>query len=98
MKSRITIEIDYENGNQPVIQILRKKSDDVRDGLIQSFIQALGDSSNFCIIECVQSHYPNHVFDDDAFQRYHIRPVHYSQLEELKGSIDNLLNPQKPTN
>jgi len=45
MKSRITIEVDFDNGNQPVIQILSRVSDDVRDNLIKSFYQKLGGSS-----------------------------------------------------
>lgn len=50
MKSKITIEVDYENGNQPVIQIISKHSDDLRDNLIKAFYQALGGSS-WCKIE-----------------------------------------------
>lgn len=45
MKSRITVEIDYDNNNQPIIQILSRNSDDVRDGLIKSFYQSLQGSS-----------------------------------------------------
>lgn len=42
MKSRITIEVDFEHGNQPVIQIIGKNSitePDVRDSLVQTFLQ-----------------------------------------------------------
>jgi len=39
MKSKISIEIDFENGNQPVIQILQENSDDVRDKLVTTFTQ-----------------------------------------------------------
>lgn len=45
MKSRITIEVDFDNGNQPVIQILSRSSDDIRDNLIQAFYQKLQGSS-----------------------------------------------------
>lgn len=46
MKSRITIEVDFENGNQPVIQILQhRNSDDVRDKLLSHFLQQFGGSS-----------------------------------------------------
>ncbi len=46
MTSKITIEVDFDNGNQPVIQILQyPDSDDVRDKLIRHFVQQLGGSS-----------------------------------------------------
>ena len=53
MKSRISIEVDFENGNEPVIQILKSPSgipddlldNDVRDKLISNFTQQLGGSS-----------------------------------------------------
>lgn len=50
MKSRITIEVDFENGNMPVIQILARKSDDVRDNLVSAFLQSLQHSSRWCKI------------------------------------------------
>ena len=52
MKSRITIEVDFNNGNIPVIQILKSSSDDVRDKLIQSFTECLNGSS-WCQIRWV---------------------------------------------
>jgi len=47
MKSRITIEVDFENRNLPVIQILSRESDDVRDNLIKSFLQSLQHTSRW---------------------------------------------------
>jgi len=47
MKSKITIEVDFENGNRPVIQVLSRQSDDVRDNLISSFLQSLGHTSRW---------------------------------------------------
>lgn len=42
MKSRITIEVDFDNGNQPVIQILHyPDSMDVRDKLIKNFTEIM---------------------------------------------------------
>lgn len=40
MESKIRIEVDFDNGNRPVIEILPKNSDDVRDKLIKSFLQS----------------------------------------------------------
>lgn len=45
MESKITIEIDFSNGNLPVIQVLHKTSDDVRDGIVGNFIQHLDHTS-----------------------------------------------------
>lgn len=92
MKSRITIEIDYSNGNEPVIQILRRKSDDVRDGMIQSFIQALGHASVWCRIECVGTHMPNHHFDEIAEQRWYLRPIKPENLEGEAAEMMGLVN------
>lgn len=52
MKSRITIEVDFNNGNTPVIQIIQSNSDDVRDKLIKSFTECLNGSS-WCQIRWV---------------------------------------------
>lgn len=41
MKSRITIEVDFENGNRPIIKIVSSGSDDVRDQLIDKFLSEL---------------------------------------------------------
>lgn len=43
MQSRISIEVDFENGNTPVIQIVGRNSitnPDVRDSLVQTFLQS----------------------------------------------------------
>lgn len=45
MESKISIEIAYDLGNLPVIQVLHKTSDDVRDGLVGNFIQHLDHTS-----------------------------------------------------
>jgi hypothetical protein len=86
MKSRITIEVDFENGNQPTIQIVSKSSDDVRDRLIQSFYQKLGGCSSWCKIQFIQD-----VMDEDperAFKRIYITPI---TEQELKKEADVML-------
>lgn len=50
MKSRITIEVNFDESNTPVIQVLSQSSDDVRDKLIQSFLQSLQHTSRWCKI------------------------------------------------
>lgn len=86
MKSKITIEVDFNNGNKPVIQIVAKNSDDIRDNLIRAFYQSLGGSS-WCKIQFVQ-----HVMDEtmatgtgggfiEGYKRIFITPI--SEGEEL---------------
>lgn len=82
MKSRITIEVDFNNGNIPVIQIIQAASDDVRDKLIQSFTQCLGGSS-WCQIKWVGGGNP--LVEKDGhfdFSRIFITPIGHSQLKE----------------
>lgn len=45
MDSKITIEVDFDNGNLPVLQVLHKSSDDVRDKIVGNFIQHLDHTS-----------------------------------------------------
>jgi len=81
MKSRITIEVDFEKGNRPFLQVLRRQSSDVRDSLISQFIQDLGHDSTWCSIQ-----YDNE-FEDEIgkVQRWKIKPITRNQLtDELK--------------
>lgn len=96
MKSRLSIEIDFQNNNEPVIQIMARKSDDVRDNLIESFLQAFGGESNWCAITWEQQ-----VFDgDDKFRRVWIRPVKSENLkkvaDEISGRVSDA-NAKKPS-
>ena len=90
MKSRISVEVNFNNGNEPVIQILRKDSDDVRDSLIAAFIQKLGGDSCFLRIECAHDHRPNHVWDDESFQRWLITPIPLSDFEKAIEGMQEL--------
>lgn len=53
MLSRLTIEVDFSNGNIPCIQILQENSDDVRDKLVSQFLQSLMHTSRWCRIEYI---------------------------------------------
>lgn len=79
MKSRITIEVDFENGNKPIIQILKANSSDVRDRLISAFTEQLGGSS-WCQIKWAL----NKKDDDGAY--IHIAPITPSELK-TQGKI-----------
>ncbi len=53
MKSRIAIEVDFENSNLPIIQIVSQESEDVRDKLVKSFLQSLQHCSRWTTITFV---------------------------------------------
>lgn len=81
MKSRISIEVDFDNNNSPVIQILSQDSDDVRDRLIKSFLQS---TSRWCIINYIGE---ANTFEDLSINKtkWQIIPVTPKQLEcEIK--------------
>lgn len=75
MKSRISIEVDFDNSNQPIIQILQSSdSDDVRDKLLSHFCQQFGGSS-WCQIKW-QLNSP------DGFNRIFISPIKPNQFKD----------------
>lgn len=80
MQSRVTIEIDFENNNRPVIQILFRKSDDVRDNLLQSFLQTFGGQSSWAYVKWVQHILPIENAND-GFQRVFITPITADDFE-----------------
>jgi len=73
MKSRITIEVDFDNGNMPVIQILQyPDSNDVRDNLLKHFCQQFGGSS-WCKIQWKEGQAP--------YNRIVISPIKPEEFE-----------------
>lgn len=46
MESRIRVAVDFENGNQPVLHIAKKGSEDVRDDLLGAFIESFQSWNN----------------------------------------------------
>lgn len=86
MKSRITIEVDFENGNTPIIQILRvfpdkfgDEPEDVRDNLIHAFCQSFGHTSSWAKVEFTQNFAPKGVTE---FQRIHITPIGPKEMKK----------------
>src|SRR5438034_4776800 len=84
MKSRITIEVDFEHGNTPIIQILKFNNDgevqeDVRDKLISYFLETLGYTSSWAKVAWVQ----NYCIDGrTVHQRINITPITPDKLQE----------------
>jgi hypothetical protein len=87
MKSRITIEVNFDEGNLPVIQVLSQSSDDVRDKLIQSFLQSLQHTSRWCKIIYMgnRSVFETREADTNPIHSWHIIPLTPKELtEEIK--------------
>lgn len=91
MESKITIELDFDKNNLPIIQVIRKTSDDVRDGIVGNFIQHLdhGSISRWLKIEYKYKR-------SDGADVWHILPISSSlkELEEesklMKAVVDSL--------
>jgi hypothetical protein len=81
MQSKITIEIDFENGNEPVIQIISRNTDDIRDKLIRAFFERLSGYSSWCKIYC-HSTVGHDEPEDRRFQRWKISPIQPSKFKE----------------
>ncbi len=90
MKSRITIEVDFNNHNKPIIQVMSRYSDDIRDNLIQAFYQSLQGSS-WCKIRFEQ-HYDNPLNPDENFKRILITPI---PEDELQGEAHIMLEQDR---
>lgn len=87
MKSRITIEVNFDEGNLPVIQILSQHSDDVRDKLISSFLQSLAHTSRWCKIVYMGNYsvYGTKEAELNPVHRWHIVPIRPDEIrEEIK--------------
>ena len=78
MKSRITIEVDFENGNQPVIIANLQSSDDVRDKLLKSFIEKFAHQRSWC-----QVNYMGEALGGNAYKIIPIEPKNHSEQGNL---------------
>lgn len=79
MQSKITIEVDFDNNNEPIIQIISRHSDDIRDKLIKYFIEKLGYVGNWGRIEWAGG---TDGLDHAGFSRWIIRPITPKELRE----------------
>jgi hypothetical protein len=84
MKSRITIDVDFENGNTPVLLMTARHSEDVRDSLVRSFYQAFGGESCWAKIEFDYPHGKKHN-DPDFLCDVKITPI---RPAGLKGELE----------
>lgn len=93
MQSRITIEVDFDNGNQPVIQVLSAPSDDVRDNLVSSFLQSLQHSSRWAKFE-YQGTYEK-AAGDGVKNKWFIRPITPQEIESEISLMQAIFNKDK---
>ena len=96
MKSRISIEVDFERKNLPIIQILKQDSEDVRDKLVSNFLQSLQHASRWCKIDYIGEG------NEPTQARWHISPLTLEDLlEEVKlmqATIDHHMAVADPHN
>lgn len=79
MRSRITIELDFDNNNEPYIQIHQLNSDDMRDKVLKSFLEKLGGESQWLKIRCEPQH-PS-VLSSEIGPKWKITAIRPSELE-----------------
>ena len=91
MKSTIRVDFAGQDGTdvfQPVIRVNLQDSEDVRDGLLKAFFQALGGDSNWLV---VNSHIDT-IDGKEQPERLTIYPIKPSELEETIKIIQRRLN------
>ncbi len=90
MKSRITIEVDFDNGNQPVIVLNHQKSDDVRDKLVNSFIEKFEHQRAWC-----QLHYMGERNNGIQYNIIPIEPKNFVEQGRLMTALGEDCFPVK---
>lgn len=84
MLSRITIDMDFDNNNLPVIKIIQEDSEDVRDKLLSSFLQSLAHSSRWIKIE-YQGEFPQDQHLKPYKKVWQLTPIKPNEItEEIK--------------
>jgi hypothetical protein len=86
MLSKITIEVDFANNNMPIIRLLVRNSDDIRDKLLKQFIYKLPSQSAWCKIQFING-MPETSVNYDA-QQYSITPL---TVDDLKPESELML-------
>ena len=85
MKSRITIDVDYDN--QPCILIDYQESDDVRDKLVKRFLEGFGGESVFAHFQ--------YTAQGSTFQANRFSRVRAMGLQEALGIADSFKDEVK---
>lgn len=89
MKSRITVEIDYNNNGQPYFRVMEDTtSDDLRDKAITEFRRAFKLQSQWCVVDFGQ-------VQMDGTIQWNIRPIPPNQLKDEVLAMQKLVNQQQ---
>lgn len=76
MKSKLTIEVDFEDGNSPVIRIFKPENEDihedVRDKLVSAFLEMFGHTSSWAKVKWLDNGIDS---NQKIFQRIQITPI-----------------------
>lgn len=79
MKSKIIIDIDYDN--QPIIRINYEESEDVRDGLVKRFLETFGHESSYASFRFVYN-------GDNSLNAYaRLRPIKPEDMGDVAKTI-----------
>jgi hypothetical protein len=92
MESRISIAIDFDNSNRPVIKIIQKKSEDVRDSLLSNFINFLDHTSRSRWMRL------EYVHEQDGNVTWQIVPIATTELPEEVKLMQAVLTEIQPVN
>lgn len=76
MDSRISAAIDFNNGNKTCINIVQRESEDVRDGIVSSFLQSFATEDRYAKIV--------YVGENEYEKHYRIVPL---DKEEIKKAL-----------
>lgn len=93
MKSRLTIEVDFENANEPVIQILQNESEDVRDSLIKSFLQGREHQSRWLKIQFKGNRSTGETVHFSENNIYHISVIRPKDFKQEIALMEAILDP-----
>lgn len=83
MKSKILIDVDYDN--QPIIRIEYQNSEDVRDKLVKRFLEAFGGQSMYASFYFVDA-------QPHEGQRAMVRPIAPDMLMSNVSIISEMAN------
>lgn len=83
MKSRISIDLDFEN--KPIIKIEYRQSEDVRDSLVKRFLETFASQSSWCKIKFdgARDYAAPHNLDAGVSLIYPIAPSDFEKESEI---------------
>ena len=92
MKSKITIDVDYDN--QPVIKIEYVASDDVRDKLVFKYLNSYGLQTSWAKLDGMNHEIDWEIESDDlkANNTYKLRPIKNYELQNESRKMQQIIH------